>query len=52
MCGTFAVGRVLYTLGYKSGNPASVRESALQLFFFWLTETPSEYLALSSEICQ
>ncbi|KAN0100449.1 hypothetical protein V8E55_000433 [Tylopilus felleus] len=23
MCGSFAVGRILYTLGYKTGNPAN-----------------------------
>ncbi|KAH0838145.1 hypothetical protein J3R83DRAFT_6396 [Lanmaoa asiatica] len=23
MCGSFAVARIIYTLGYKSGNPAS-----------------------------
>ncbi|KIJ65039.1 hypothetical protein HYDPIDRAFT_89196, partial [Hydnomerulius pinastri MD-312] len=25
LCGGFVVGRIVYTLGYKSGNPARVR---------------------------
>lgn len=31
MCGSFVVGRFMYTIGYKSGNPARVRNLALQL---------------------
>lgn len=51
MCGSFVVGRVIYTLGYKTGNPASVCDSAFQLVLL-AHSAFSEYLALSSHPCQ
>jgi hypothetical protein len=51
MCGSFAVGRVIYTLGYKTGNPASVGLSAFQLVLL-AHSAFSEYLVHSSQTCQ
>lgn len=51
MCGLFVAGRVIYTLGYKTGNPASVRGSAFQPVPL-AHSTSSEHLALFSRTCQ
>lgn len=33
LCGLFVVGRIIFTLGYKTGNPINVRDLALPSAF-------------------
>lgn len=50
MCGSFVVGRVIYTLGYKTGNPARVRKFSFCPVLS-LTEMFREFRALSLQPC-
>ncbi|KAG6381004.1 hypothetical protein JVT61DRAFT_5399 [Boletus reticuloceps] len=40
MCASFIIGRIIYTLGYKTGKPANVPNSTFVLSF-WLTKHPA-----------